>query len=369
MMRNIGLASLLVGVAVTGALAATGCKRESSEEQGAAPPPAPSAKPGACASGGGEPNDPLSAAFFPRSLGDYCVDPHGDVRSYGQEAKSTIDDVCIQQLDGECETYKSYGLRRAVTLRYVDGKGSPGTVAVLLTRYGSKEGAYGFFTKRIVADSDPAQVTLTSLKAGAGGALGSGIAYVYKGDYLLELSYTNEAESPDQMRASGKRILPDLATAIGDKLPGDTTLPPAVQALPAEHLLPMGVTYAPTDVLGISGVGPGALGYYKDGDKRYRVVSLGRADEDSADDVLATLKKVDRASKVKELFFPALAFGNQSSDAAPRTEWLIGRKGNRLFGVGDEELVLGRGSKEEDEKAKLTRDEKIALLKHLVQGT
>jgi len=364
MIRNPALAL----VVLLAALGGTACKRGATEEQGAAPPPTPSATPGACASGGGTPTDAVSAAFFPRTSSDYCLDPHGEVRSYGQDAKGTIDDVCIQQLNGECEVYKSYGLKRAVTLRYVDGRGSPGTIAVLLSRFASREGAYGFFTKRLLTDQDPAQVTLTLLEAGAGAALGSGIAYVFRGEHLAELSYTNETESPDQMRASGKRLLPDLAKAIGDKLPGDTALPPAAAALPVENRLPMGIAYAPSDILGISGLGGGAIGFYKNGEQRYRLLSLQRTDDDAADDVLETLKKVDRASKLKELPFPALAFNQQSSDAAPRTEWVAGRKGSRIIGVGDEELVLGSLSKDQEQKVKLTKDAKIALLKRLVQG-
>jgi hypothetical protein len=367
MIRNPALAlpSLVV---LSTALFVCACKRGGTEEQGAAPPPAPSATPGACSSGGGTPNDAVTAAFFPRTSSEYCLDPHGEMRSYGQDAKGTIDDVCIQQLNGECEVYKTYGLKRAVTLRYVDGRGSPGTIAVLLSRFASREGAYGFFTKRVLADQDPAQVTLTPIDAGAGAALGSGIAYVFRGEHLAELSYTNETESPDQMRASGKRLLPDLAKAIGDKLPGDVSLPPAAAALPADNRLPMGIAYAPSDVLGISGLGPGAIGFYKDGEQRYRLLSLARADDDAADDVLETLKKVDRASKLKELPFPALAFNLQSTDASPRTEWVAGRKGSRIVAVGDEELVLGSLPKDQEQKVKLARDAKIALLKRMVQG-
>src|SRR5581483_1552534 len=112
-----------------------------------------------------------------------------------------------------------------------------------------------------------------------------------RGDYLAELSYTNEAESPDQMRESGKRVLPDIARAIGEHLTGDTALPSAVLQLPAEKRLPMGVSYSVDDVLHLSGAGGGAIGFYADGGKRWRVVSLVRADEDAASDVLETLKK------------------------------------------------------------------------------
>lgn len=342
-----------------------GCKRRPDpDDVGSAPPPVPSMMPGLCANGGGVPGDPVSASYFPRTVADYCVDPHGDTRSYGADAKATLDDVCIQQLDGECEVYKSYGLRRVVTLRYVDSKGSPGSVAITLSRFASKEGAFGFFTKRVIADGDPLQVTLTEIPAPAAGALGSGIAYVWRGEYLVELSYTNETESPDQMRESGKRVLPGISRGIGEKLPGDTALPGLVLSLPTEHRLPMGVSYTVSDLLGIQALGGGATGFYKDGDKRYRVLSLGRADEAAAGDVLETLKKVDRASTLKDLTFPAIAFATEHDDSSPKTEWVVGRKGNRVLAVGDEELVLGgTHSKEEEQRVKLTRDEKILLLK------
>src|SRR6185503_5898268 len=120
------------------------------------------------------PTDSVTAAFFPRAVAGYCVDPNGDTRAYGDGAKATLDDVCTQQLDGECEVYKSYGLRRVTTLRYVDGGGTPGAVAVTLSRFASKEGAFGFYTKRVVADGDPARIALTEIPAGTLGTLGSG---------------------------------------------------------------------------------------------------------------------------------------------------------------------------------------------------
>src|SRR4030095_10877604 len=114
-----------------------GCKKQdkqNDEERGVAPPPIAASKPGACSGGGGTPTDNVSAAFFPRTVEDYCIDPHGDMRAYGQNAAGTLGDVCTQLFDGECEVYKSYGLERVVTLRYIDGKGSPGTVNINLSR-------------------------------------------------------------------------------------------------------------------------------------------------------------------------------------------------------------------------------------------
>jgi hypothetical protein len=359
--------ALPLGVAL--AALAGGCRKEDPDERGAPPPAAPSARPGVCASGGGTVSDSKAAAFFPREGSGYCVDPNGDTRAYGSESKSTLDDACTQLLDGECEVYKAYGLRRVVTFRYVDGAGTPGAVSVTLSQFASREGAFGFFTKRVVADGDPAATRLSVAEAGGAAALGSGIAYVYRGDHLAELSYTNESEAPEQMKASAARVLPGLARGVGDRLPGEATLPGPALLLPTEHRLPLGVSYVVSDVLGVSGLGPGAVGFYRDGDKRYRVFVLGRGDDDAAGDVLETLKKVERASTLKDLGFPAMVVGTQSDDSAPRTEWVVGRKNRVVFGVGDEELALGKGaSKAEEDAKRLTRDEKVALLRRLVAG-
>src|SRR6478609_9264144 len=102
------------------------CQKERTVERGAPPPPIASSKPGACASGGGTVKDSVSSAFFPRTAGDYCVDPNSEARAFGENAPNSLDAVCTELFDGECEVYKSFGLRRVVTLRYIDGKGSPG---------------------------------------------------------------------------------------------------------------------------------------------------------------------------------------------------------------------------------------------------
>ncbi len=60
---------------------------------------------------------------------------------------------------------------------------------------------------------------------------------------------------------------------MGAKLPGEPSLPPAAAALPKDNMIPLGIRYETKDVLGVDGAGPGAFGYYKEVDKRYRVVA------------------------------------------------------------------------------------------------
>ena len=159
----------LLALVCLASLSVSCSKPDAKVEQGSAPPPVVASKPGACASGGGTVSDSLSAAYFPRVAGGYCIDPNGDARSYGEAAKGTLETVCTELLDGECEVYKNYGLKRVVTLRYVDGAGSPGTVNVITSRFASAEGAFAFFTKRVIADGDPADGTPKELPAGAEG--------------------------------------------------------------------------------------------------------------------------------------------------------------------------------------------------------
>jgi hypothetical protein len=341
------------------ALSISCSKTEPSREQGSAPPPVVSSKPGACSSGGGSVSDPASAGYFPKLAAGYCIDPNGDARTYGEAAKGTLETVCTELLDGECEVYKNYGLKRVVTLRYVDGGGSPGTVNVVASRFASPEGAYAFFTKRVIADGDPADGTPKELAAGTQGALGTGIAYVWRGEIVAELSYSNELETPDQIKASSAKVLPDLARLIGEHLPGDAKPLPAVRLLPTEQLLPMGISYAHRDVLGVAGLGAGAVGYYRDGARRYRVVVLARGDEDSAKDVIGTLKKRPGAKGQKDLGFDAVAFSTRDAEGAPQAEWLAGRSGSSVIIVGDEQLVLKPGA----EGAHLPADKRLSLLK------
>ena len=106
------------------------------------------------------------------------------------------------------------------------------------------------------------------IEAAAAAAIGTGRAYVWRGHYLVELKYNNEHESPQDMIKSSEEILPLFAKAIGDKLPGSTDKPASARALPAANLLPNAIAYFPDNVLSLGKVGPGAIGYYKDGAKR-----------------------------------------------------------------------------------------------------
>ncbi|HEY2510377.1 MAG TPA: DUF6599 family protein [Polyangiaceae bacterium] len=354
-------------------LVGAGCNKDKGGEGSAPPPPPPpveSAKPGACAGGGGQDTDAVSAPFFPRTVkvdkGDYCLDPQGEVRAFGEKGKLTLEDVCTSAVDGECEVYKRYGLKRFVSLRYVDGSGAGGSVEVYLSQFTDVGGAYGMFTKRVVADGDPADPMAPKyLAAGGSGAIGTGRAYVWRGDELAELQYINENESPEQLAKSSEAVLTPLAQQMGAKLPGATDKPPAAASLPAAGMVsPNAVTYFPKDALGISNVGAGAVGYYKDGALRYRLLAIPKADAEQAKDVIKTFKAKAAGQPVTGAGDEAVHVVLRAAADAPKVEWLLARKGAQVVGIGDEESLLKPGdTADQQAKVRVPKDTAIAKLK------
>src|ERR1700690_3041580 len=130
------------------AMVFVGCKDEP-RTQGTPPPPPPSgsASVDVCAGGGGTMTDAISAPFFPRQVSGYCLDPHGDEKTYGDKGKLVIDQLCTTALDGGCEEYKKFGVTRSVIVHYVANTG-PASIEVFLSRFAG-DGAYAIYTTRL----------------------------------------------------------------------------------------------------------------------------------------------------------------------------------------------------------------------------
>ena len=342
-------------------LAGVACDKSEDRAHGAPPPPPVAVTPGACAGGGGTVADPISAPFFPGAVDAFCLDPQGSVRTYGEQGKLDMDAVCTTAFDGECAVYNQFGLKRLVSLRYIDGAGS--TVDVYLSRFADVAGAYAMFTKRVVADSDPAEPTTPKpLAAGGAGAIGTGRAYVWKDRYLAELQYNNEQETPEALTRSSAKALTSLGTAIGARLPGPLDLPPAVVALPAERRVTNGVQLLLKDALGIAGLGPVAVGYYAEGPVRYRLVAMVAADDAKATAAWKLLRDRPGGLPVAGVGDEAVAvtLAPPAASGAHR-DYIFARKGALIAGVGDEELAIAPAEKAP--MTRLSRDEKVARLK------
>lgn len=360
-----------VVVVASTVLLIAGCNRQPAgdDERGAPPPPPPSAAPGGCRDGGGKVTDAASAPFFARQVAGYCLDPNGETRAYGKEAPQPLDQVCLEQFNGECEVYKGYGLDRVVTLRYVDGGGTTGEIGVTLARFATREGSYGFFTRRVIAGQDPAASKAKPLAAGGAGALGTGMAYVWRGLYVAQLSYSNTDQAPPAFASSSAKVLPPVAEEVGKRLTGELEPPRAVTLLPTSGRLPLGVAFAFDDVLDVKGAGSGALGYYAEGAKRWRTLAIVRPDPDGAEDIMKTFGKLPGAEEVEGLPFEAIRFTVAPDAAGPKLRWVVARAAERIVGVGDEPHVLG-GDATPDEQAKLllTEREQVTRLGELVKA-
>jgi hypothetical protein len=371
---TLGLRSPLASVlALLFSVACASCKEDKPRSDTPPPPPPPtvaSAKAGGCSTGGGELTDSVSAPFFVRTAGGYCVDPQGEIKTYGEKGKLSMDEVCTTAFDGECEVYKRFGLKRVVSLHYVDGSGKGGTVEVNLSQFADVPGAYGMYTLRVVA-GDPAEPSTPKvLAAGAAGAIGTGRAYVWRGQHLAELQYVNENESPEQLAKSSEAILTTIGKEIGQHLPGAPTLPPAAQMLPAEKRVSNGIVLQPKDVFGWKAIGPGAVGFYKDGDRRWRVLAIVKDDADQAKDVMKTIKSkpgsLPVANTGDEAVHVVVPSAGEDKGGAPKVEMLVARKGNVVWGVGDEEYALRAATGADREKARLSKDDAIAKMKDLL---
>lgn len=342
-------------------------------QRGAPPPPPPvaSAKAGGCSGGGGEVKDAVAAPFFPRTLAGYCVNPDGETQAFGEKAPKPIDGIC-SLFDGGCELYRSHQVKRTVRVDYVDAGSSGATVTVDLSQFATSDHAYAMFTKRVTSDEDPTRPDMPKkAEVGVPAAMGTGSLYAWKGAYLVELSYVSTGESGDEkkLRASAERVLPGLAKGIVDKLPGAATPPAAVGKLPQAGLIPLGVVMLLDRALGEAGTGPAALGYYREGDKRYRVMIISKDDAEQAKDAWKTLAKKKGATEEKALGEAASRVMVQESDGAPKAEWVVARAGKLVVGVGDEAFALTAGaSAAEHEKTSLSKDDKIKKVRALLDA-
>jgi len=357
----------LHALAIVTALA--GCPKDKPKE-GPAPPPSDTAsRPAACAGGGGTVDDPHSAPFFPRTTAGYCIDPAVPTRAFGENAKLPREEVCTSLFDGECEIYFRHKLSRVVAVRYVDGGGRGSTVDVYLSTFADPSWSYAMYTKRVIADADPADESAPkSFAAGGAAVLGTGRAYVWKGSYIAELQYNNEQEVQAEIAKNASPPLTTLAKEIADRLPGSGEKPPPTGALPVANLVtPSAIQFFAKDTLGLDGLGAGALGYYREGGKRHRVVAFASAGVDNAKTVLKTLGGRPGALPVADVGDEGILVVLGSG--AGRTEWVFARKGATVMGVGDEEFaVQPKDPPDKIAAAHLTKDEKVTRLRQVLSG-
>lgn len=352
MLRTVRSA-LPLALVLAASPAFVGCKKS---DPAPTPPPAPAPEAPQATSGAdacatpGAVDDSVSAAFFPVKVPGACLEPKGDTRTYGERAKSTLEELCTTAFDGECEVYRGFGVKRVVGVRYAEGGGRQGTVEVYVNRFASKGGALAMFTKRVVGESDPADPQAPkSFGAGERSALGTGRGYVWAGEYLVELTYTNDDGSLTQeaFKAAADAILAPIGKGIGAALPADSSAVPSLAALPVGSQIPGGVAFYPADGFGIPHLGPVAVGFYRDGDSRFRIAAIARGDANEAKADMRLFKTRPKAKPESGLGEEAVTVELESNS------FVFARVGNTVIGVGGEPFAATQSADEASRKARL----------------
>lgn len=396
-LRRVALAAL---VFVTG----IACKEE---KQGTAPPqgtPPPSVASGPAAGGSGSAapakslceanevgvSDAKLAALLPATLDGFCIRKADQIQSFGEGSGKKIEDVS-DVIDGQGEIYAhNYFAKRYDRVHYVDARGNGAEVEVNVSTFDKPENAYALFTYQVVANKDPDPEAAKAqqrtpprpIAGGGAAALGKGNAYLWRGNYLVELTYSPDPSKPEgEAIAAADAILTKMVQAIGDKIVGATEPPADVRLLPteAEGRVPLGVDFVPPkfkkpegkgDALFLN-VGSYATAFMKEGKKRYRVLAFVREEKDAARDAMAAFSKLPGAVPLKEAkdfsddgwYFP-FTVGQGGAGAAGKAEGVAARKGSTVLAIVDEELSLGDPAKKDD-WPRLTKEEKLAKLKAL----
>ena len=319
----------------------------------AAPVPK-AAKPDACATGGGELDDSRRAGFFPRTAPGLCIDPHADFRSFGEGDKAPLGAAC-EALEGDCESYVHFGLRRVLVVPYVSSAHARSRVTVTLLELASPEAAYALFAARILGDSpddfsawkrlDPEG---TSVRSGA-------TAMAWRASHLALLDYTDETSTPARSAERGGAALEVLARALHERLPGKPDLPASVALLPRREGGPVAIRFSHDDAFGIGGLGSGALARYDDSGKVTPVAVLARQDDDSAKDVLRTLRRIPGSRAPKGAPYESVFVSMREADGEPRVDWLFGRRRNVVLGIGRAAEKLDKAGMERMRHAEMQR--------------
>jgi hypothetical protein len=371
--RAFAMLTVVAGCGLAGCGLA-GCSGDAVSEspsarRGSPPPPAASQASGkAVACSRSAIDDAVSKGFFPASIEGFCLDPAEGGKAMGKDAPRPLEGMC-DLFDGECQVYETFGVERVVQLHYVAQAGGGATLDVIASRFASPEGAYGMFTKRVVGDGDPKDPATPKATEGGGAAvLGMGNAYLWRGAWLVELTANDASATPAALEALGAKTLPPLVKAIGSALPGDVAPPAAVAALPTEGRVAMGVRFLPDSVLASAqGFGPGAVGYYEDGTRRYRVIAAPRSDEAKAKASMDALRKLPGAAAETGLGDEAARV--TMKEGALEWELVVARKGASVVGVSDEPRAMRAGMPaEERTKLCLPASDKSARLAKLVGG-
>jgi hypothetical protein len=301
------------------------------------PEPDPCSVPGDAAAGAAA-QESVARLELPERCADYRLDRCAPPVSYGELGSASLERACERVLGPGCRADERARLSRVVRFQYVNRAAAADHVEGILSRFEDAQSAYAHFTRVIVGESDPALLQATALDGGNLVQRGDGL-YAWRGREVLWLRQADEGLTLAQREQQALAGLPRLARAVLAQLGDAEGLPPAVQQLPQLARIPLGVRLKLEDAFGVPGLGPSAHGYYQEGKKRWRVAALVRPDAESAQDVMSTLEHQAEARRIENAPLEALKLSERRSSSEAPLSWVIARRAEVVYGIGDEETV------------------------------
>ena len=188
---------------------------------------------------------------------------------------------------------------------------------------------------------------------------------MWRGDEVAELEYVNDSQPEADRAGSAADVLPTIARLLSLNIRGSEVRPLSVTRLPTAHLVSSAaIAYAPKDALGVEGAGAGAVGYYREGDARYRLAALVSSSADKAKQVMGLFRALPGASSFAGPGEESVHVVLQAAPGGPKVGWWMTRTKGLVAGAGDEALLLDPGDRaEEAEPARLTAADAFEVLK------
>ena len=192
-------------------------------------------------------------------------------------------------------------------------------------------------------------------------------ALAWRGSHLAELDYTDETSAPGRVAERGAAPLEALARELTVRLPGKAELPPSVSLLPKRDGGPKRIHFEHENLFGIEGLGAGALARYALAGTRATETTkdetplavLARVDDDSAKDVLRTLRRLPGARPFRGAPYESLSVPIQAVEGGARLEWVFGRKRHVVVGIGYTPSTLDRKKRDRERHVELSRLKKL----------
>jgi hypothetical protein len=303
---------------------------------------------------------------LPQRVGPLCSDPHSSPRVAGASDAANLEDTCRDWLAESCNELVEHGVMRIAEQHYVDGTGGPESLRATVFRFRRPEGAYAYFTSRLLGVTHPSRLAARSLDGVPSGVVQGERASILHGPTVVELVFASPRLTQEQLREGAVPLFETIGREVSAALPDTNLVPDSVALLPLLERIPFGLRYVESDALGIEGAGPGAFGYYARADRRYQVYVYEGGDEGAASDVERTFRRSFGFRKLEKM-----ALGAFELEVGPEFgggRWLVGRVGGRLAGAGEDLIDVAGEPQEVRDARRLSRLEKFRLVRDVLSA-